>query len=187
MLNIPNAITLVRLALVPVTAYLLWHGIYGLALIVFLSAAVSDFLDGALARTLNQFSALGATLDPLADKLNVLVVTLMLAWHAQVPLWLAVAIVLRDVIIVVGALAYRLALGHVDIAPTLLSKVNTFLEFGVLLLVLATAAAWIDASGWLPPLFLLVFATVLGSGAQYIWIWGWKAARESRGTCRTGM
>ena len=187
MLNIPNAITLVRLALVPVTAYLLWHAMYAHALIVFLTSALSDFLDGAIARRFNQTSALGATLDPIADKLNMLVASVTLTWQGFMPLWLAVAIVLRDVVIVVGALAYHVALGHVEIAPTMLSKLNTFLEFGVVLLVMASAAAWIDASGWLPPIFVVVFMTVIASGAQYVWIWGWKAARESRGTCRTGM
>jgi len=76
--------------------------------------------------------------------------------------------------------------------PTRLSKINTFFEFGVLLLVMANAAAWFDASytsytsSWLPPVFVLVLATVVASGAHYIWVWGRKAARASRGTCRTG-
>jgi len=185
MLNVPNVITLVRLALVPVTAWLLWQGAYGLALLVFLSAAVSDFLDGVIARTFDQASTFGATLDPIADKLNMFVATVMLAWQGLLPLWLAVAIVLRDVVIVSGALVYRARIGHVEIAPTALSKINTFIEFGALLLVMAHAAAWIDVSAWLPAVFVLVFATVLASGAQYVWVWGWKAARESK--CRTGI
>ena len=186
MLNVPNFITLIRLALVPVTAWLLWREIYGLALIVFLSAAISDFIDGIIARRFDQASVLGATLDPIADKLNMFVATVMLAWQGLLPLWLAVAIVLRDVVIVGGALAYCWFVGHVEMTPTRLSKINTFFEFGVLLLVMANAAAWFDASAWLPPVFVLVFATVVASGAHYVWVWGRKAARESRGTCRTG-
>ena len=180
MLNVPNAITIVRLALVPVTAWLLWQGSYALALLVFLGAAVSDFVDGVIARNFNQSSELGAALDPLADKLNMLAATVVLAWHGLLPLWLAIAIVLRDVIIVSGAIAYRYTLGRLEFAPTMLSKINTFIEFGVLLLVMANAAAWLDAKALLPPLFVLVFATVLASGAQYVWIWGWKAARATR-------
>jgi cardiolipin synthase len=179
-LNVPNIITLVRFGLIPVTAWLLWQGVYGWALLVFLTAAISDFVDGVIARTFNQTSAIGAALDPLADKLNMFVATVMLAWHGLLPLWLALAIVLRDVVIVSGALAYRAKLGHVEIAPTMLSKVNTFIEFGVLLTVMANAAAWIDAGAWLPAVFVLVFATVVASGAQYVWIWGWKAASEWR-------
>jgi cardiolipin synthase len=182
MLNVPNVITIIRLMLVPVTAWLLVQGSYGLALIVFLSAAISDFLDGVIARTFDQRSVLGATLDPIADKLNMFVTTLILAWQGLLPLWLAAAIVLRDVVIVLGAIAYRVTLGHVEMSPTMLSKVNTFIEFGVLLLVMAVAAKWwdgFDASGWLPPIFVLVFLTVIASGAQYVWIWGRKALRET--------
>jgi len=184
MLTVPNAITFLRLGLVPLTAYLLWQGIYGLALIVFLSAAVSDLLDGIIARTFHQSSALGAALDPVADKLNMFVATVVLAWHALLPLWLAVAIVLRDVVIVAGALAYRAAIGRVEFAPTMLSKVNTFIEFAVLLLVMGNAAGWFDADSVLHPLFILVFATVVASGSQYVWVWGWKAA-ANRGRVRS--
>lgn len=180
MINVPNVITLVRLALVPVIAYLLWRGFYGPALIVFLGAAVSDFLDGIIARTFDQRSRLGAVLDPIADKLSMFVATVVLAWHGLLPLWLAAAIVLRDVVIVAGALVYRAAIGRIEIAPTMLSKVNTFIEFGVLLAVMANAAGWIGVSAALLALFVLVFVTVVASGAQYVWLWGRKAARESR-------
>jgi len=64
-----------------------------------------------------------------------------------IPIWLAVAIIGRDVVIVVGALGYRIARGHLDIKPTRLSKVNTAIEFAVLLLVMAVAAGWIAAAG----------------------------------------
>ena len=147
-------------------------------------SAVSDFLDGVIARTFDQASTFGATLDPIADKLNMFVATVMLAWQGLLPLWLAAAIVLRDVVIVSGALVYRARIGHVEIAPTALSKINTFIEFGALLLVMAHAAAWIDMSVWLPAVFVLVLATVLASGVQYVWIWGWKAAREARREAR---
>ena len=187
MLNVPNLITFARLALVPVTAYLLLEGNYGFALWVFLTAAVSDFLDGFIARRFNQSTDLGALLDPIADKLIMIVAAVVLASHDLLPLWLAAAMVLRDLIIIAGAVAYRFTVGHVRIAPTMLSKVNTFLEFTILLLVMAHAADWFDLAAVLPPLFLVMFATVLASGIQYMWVWGWKAARESRGTCRSGM
>ena len=68
-------------------------------------------------------------------------------------------------------------------APTMLSKVNTFLEFTVLLLVIAAAAQWLRVEAWLPTLFWITFATVLASGAQYVWVWGGKAinARKKAG------
>ena len=179
-MTIPNFITLVRLALVPVMGYFLVVGEYGIALIVFLAAAVSDLLDGFIARAFESTSRLGATLDPVADKLNMFVATVLLALAKLVPLWLAVAIVTRDVVIVAGALAYRAVLGHVEMEPTFLSKLNTFIEFGVLLVVMATAAGWFDMGAWLPVVFTIVFATVIVSGMQYVWIWGRKALQESR-------
>ena len=179
-MTIPNFITLVRLALVPVMGYFLVMGEYGIALLVFLAAAASDFLDGFIARTFQSVSRLGATLDPIADKLSMFVATVLLALAKLIPLWLAVAIVARDVVIVAGALAYRAVLGHVEMEPTFLSKLNTTLEFGVLLLVMATAAGWVDIGAWLAVVFTITFATVLASGAQYVWVWGRKALRESR-------
>jgi cardiolipin synthase len=160
--------------------YFLLRGEHGIALMVFFAAAVTDLLDGFIARRFKLASALGATLDPIADKLSMFVATLLLAWEGLLPIWLAIAIVLRDVVIVAGALVYRFALGRVEIAPTLLSKANTFIEFAVLLLVMASAAQWIENDRWLPAAFVLVFATVIASGVQYIWVWGWKAIRNSR-------
>lgn len=180
MLNVPNAITAARLVLVPVMGYFLAASAYGVALIVFMVVAFTDFIDGYIARAFRLVSTLGATLDPIADKLNMFIATVLLAWQGLMPIWLAVAIVARDVVIVGGVLAYRLAVGRVEMAPSMLSKVNTFIEFTALLLVMASAAKWIEIGAFLPAIFVLVFATVLASGAQYVWVWGRKAARESR-------
>ena len=180
MMSIPNLITLARLAVVPVMAWLLATEAYGAALLIFLAAAISDLLDGFIARKFNLASRLGAALDPIADKLAMFVATVMLALQGLVPVWLAVAIVLRDVVIVAGALAYRVTLGHIEITPTMLSKVNTVIEFTVLLVVMASAAGWIETERWLPAVFVAVLVTVIASGLQYVWVWGRKAALERR-------
>jgi cardiolipin synthase len=177
---LPNLITFARLALVPLVGYALATAAYALALVAFLAAAVSDAVDGFIARRFGYTSRLGATLDPVADKLNMVVATLLLAWDALLPLWLAAAIVLRDVVIVAGALAYRFALGHLEIAPTRLSKLNTIIEFSLLALVMADAARWIDISGFRAAAFAATGATVVASGAQYVWQWGRKAISEAR-------
>ncbi len=176
--TIPNLITFLRLALVPALAYALLLHAYDVALPLFLAAALSDTADGYIARRFHVTSRLGATLDPIADKLNMLVATLALAWQELVPLWLAGAIVTRDVVIVAGALAYRAALGHLEIAPTWLSKFNTVIEFALLLVVMAGAADWIDVRAWIVGAFALTGATVIASGVQYVWLWGRKAWRE---------
>lgn len=175
MRNIPNVITLVRLGLVPAMAYYLADEAYDIALSIFLVAALSDLADGYIARRFKLVSTFGARLDPVADKLNMLVATVLLAWQMLLPIWLALAIVVRDVVIVLGALAYRLVRGRLDIAPTRLSKVNTFIEFTVLLLVMAGGAGWIETRPWMPTVLLVVFMTVIASGAQYVWLWGRKA------------
>ena len=74
-----------------------------------------------------------------------------------------------------GAAAYRLVRGDLDIAPTRLSKLNTVVEFTVLLLALAAGAGWIAGGGGLHALFALALATVAASGVQYVWLWGRKA------------
>ena len=180
MLNVPNIITLVRLGLVPIMAYYLANEAYEIALPIFLVAALSDLVDGYIARRFQLVSKLGATLDPIADKLNMLVATILLAWQMLLPLWLAIAIVVRDIVIVAGAIAYRLARGRLHIAPTRLSKINTFIEFTVLLLVMAAAAGWFKPGVWMSTVFVIVFMTVVASGAQYVWVWGRKAVAGRR-------
>lgn len=179
--NIPNVITVIRVLLIPVIAYLLVEGRYAPALAVFMAAAFSDFADGAIARHYRMVSEFGARLDPIADKLTMLTATVLLAWQSWLPLWLAAAMVLRDVVIAGGAIAYRLVVGHLEMQPTWLSKINTALEFAVLAGVLAQAADLVDARGWLPWLFVVVFVTVVLSGAQYVWAWSRKAIAARRG------
>jgi cardiolipin synthase len=180
--NLPNAITIGRVLLIPVIAFLLVQRSYGWALAAFMGAAFSDLADGMIARHFRLVSEFGARLDPIADKLTMFIATILLAWQGWLPLWLAAAIVLRDVVIAAGAIAYRLVVGHVEMQPTWFSKLNTALEFAALAGLLAHAAALIDGSAWLPALFAVVFLTVTLSGAQYVWIWGRKAAAARRGT-----
>jgi len=180
MLNVPNIITLIRLGLVPAMAYYLADEAYEIALPIFLVAALSDLADGYIARRFKLVSTFGATLDPIADKLSMLVATVLLAWQSLLPIWLAVAIVARDIVIVVGAIAFILVRGHLDIAPTRLSKINTAIEFAVLLVVMATAAGWIEAGAWMPIVFVIALTTVVASGAQYVWLWGRKAVTGRR-------
>jgi cardiolipin synthase len=179
-LNVPNVITLIRVLLIPVIAVLLVRRQYAPALAVFTAAAISDFADGAIARHYRIVSEFGARLDPIADKLTMFTATVLLAWQSWLPLWLAAAIVLRDVVIAGGAVAYRLVVGHIEMAPTWLSKVNTALEFAALAAVLAQAAGLLDGRAWLPAFFAFVFATVILSGAQYVWAWSRKAAAARR-------
>lgn len=181
MLTVPNLITIVRLLLVPAMVYLLIEERYGAALAVFVAAALSDVVDGFLARLFNQHTEIGAVLDPAADKLMIVCTAVTLVWLQQMPSWVATLVVLRDVVIVSGFFAYRWLRGHVEMAPTVLGKFNTGLVFAVFALVLARSAGFVDARGWLPALYALLTVAILASGAHYVWVWSHKATHPERG------
>jgi cardiolipin synthase len=176
--NLPNVISMLRLVAVPVVAWLILQQRWEAACWLFLAAAVSDGIDGLLARWLNQMTQLGATLDTIADKALGVVVLVLLTQAEVIPLWVTLAILLRDSIIVLGALSYRGMAGHLEIHPTWLGKTHMFAEFALLALVLADLARVLKIEAWLTTLFVSVFAIAVVSGVQYVWIWGSKAHRE---------
>lgn len=176
--NLPNVITLLRIAAVPVVGWLIQQQHWEAACWLFLAAAVSDGVDGLLARWLNQMTQLGATLDSVADKALGLVTLVMLTLEEAIPMWVTLAILLRDTVIVLGALSYRGLAGHLEIHPTWLGKTHMFAEFALLALVLAGLAGVLDLKDWLQPLFVAVFVIAAVSGVQYVWIWSAKARRE---------
>ena len=180
MRHLPNLITGLRFLLIPVLVLLLVERRYAPAFVVFIVSALSDLADGVIARRWNLRTRLGAIADPLADKLTMLTVTLVLASQALIPVWLAIAIVVRDLVIVGGAVAFHFVVGRVDMAPSWLSKFNTVLEFTVLSALLADAARVVEVTRLLPPLFVLMMATILASGAHYVWVWGRKAVDSRR-------
>ncbi|MDP1925289.1 MAG: CDP-alcohol phosphatidyltransferase family protein [Thiobacillus sp.] len=176
--NLPNVITLLRLAAMPVVAWLILQQRWEAACWLFLAAAVSDGIDGMLARWLNQMTQLGAALDSVADKALGVVTLVLLTQAGAIPLWVTLAILLRDSIIVLGALSYRGMAGHLEIHPTWLGKTHMFAEFVLLALVLADLARVLNIDAWLTALFVSVFVIAVVSGVQYVWIWGAKARRE---------
>jgi cardiolipin synthase len=180
MLNVPNAITLLRFALIPPLVLQMLERDYGTALVLFVVSALSDLADGLVARRWNLRTRFGAIADPLADKVTMLTVTLVLALQDWVPWWFALAVVMRDVVIVSGAIAYHLLIGRVEMAPSGLSKLNTALEFLLLASVLAIGAGRLDGSAWWHLLLLITLVSVVLSGVQYVLVWSRKAAQARR-------
>ena len=180
MLNVPNAITLLRFALIPPLVLQLVQRDYSTALVLFVISALSDLADGLVARRWNLRTRFGAIADPIADKLTMLTVTLVLALQDWVPWWFALAVVTRDVVIVSGALAYHLVIGRVEMTPSGLSKLNTALEFLLLSSVLAIGAGRLDGGAWWHLLLLATLVSVVWSGAHYVLTWSRKAARAHR-------
>jgi cardiolipin synthase len=176
-MNIPNTITVLRILVVPFLVYLLIQGEYRASIWVLLGASLSDALDGFIARRFDLCTDLGAVLDPLADKILIIASVLAIAWGRLLPWWLAVVIAARDLIIIGGATAYYLRAGRLEMRPSIPSKLNTFVQIGMVFLVLGTAAGIVNAAGWLPLLFGCVLFTTVFSGMHYIVVWGQKAAK----------
>jgi cardiolipin synthase len=166
--HLPNLICLVRLALIWPIAVALQAGNPLLALGMFMAAAVSDGLDGYLAKRFNWTSELGKFLDPLADKLLLVTVFVEAAWLGLVPWWLTAAVVARDVMIGLGALVFRLWFGPLRGRPTVISKVNTAAQLLYLMTVMLNAALDIPPREVLDALAILTLATTVFSGLHYV-------------------
>jgi len=168
--HLPNMVTLARIALVPVLILLLKSQDYTSGLVVFVIAGASDALDGYLAKRLNLQSRLGAILDPVADKLLLVSAYVMLAVLEHIPFWLVLVVVFRDMFIVGGYMLYTSHAGPVKMRPSILSKLNTFMQIALVAVILAQQAAGIT---WplAETLVYVVLATTVASGAHYTWSW----------------
>lgn len=178
--HIPNIISMFRVLLVLPVVWLLWQREYAMALLLFAIAGVSDALDGFLAKHYGWQSRLGSILDPLADKLLLVCCFLTLAWLELIPFWLLVVVIARDLVIVVGALIFHVLFGRYEMAPSLISKINTFFQIVfVIAVVLFNSELW--PAPWIAEyLGYVVLATTLVSGADYIWVWGRRALEVRR-------
>jgi cardiolipin synthase len=166
-MNLPNAITVLRIALVPFFVWCILKGYPGYALFIFIMAGVTDALDGAIARMTDSKSEFGALLDPIADKILVLSAFIVLTLCGRIPLWLTAAVIIRDSIILSGSLAlYRLGFGG-RLKPKLIGKATTFMLFT--LLVVALLGVYMGGElAALRYLSWLAMALVVVSGVQYI-------------------
>jgi cardiolipin synthase len=173
--DIPNIISLLRIALVIPVVYLLLEREFSYALVLFFVAGFSDALDGYLAKRNHWKSRLGSILDPLADKLLLVFSYLALGWLHEIPMWLVIAVMVRDVVIVVGAIAYHELISEYDMMPTWMSKTNTFFQIMLVLAVVFSLGAY-TLPGWLiDTLIYTVAVTTFVSGTNYVWVWGRRA------------
>ena len=166
--HLPNAICVLRIVLTVPAVIAISRGDHGAALACFAVAAVSDGLDGYLAKRNGWTSELGRFLDPLADKLLLVAVFIACAWNGLVPAWLAAAAIARDLMIGGGALIYRLWFGAVNGHPIVLSKVNTALQIAVVVVALLAAAIGWHREWLQQALAVAMLATTAASGAAYL-------------------
>ena len=167
-INIPNSLTVLRILLVPVFVGLLLYGYYGIALVTFIAAALTDGLDGAIARRTNQRTRLGEYLDPLADKIMVMSAFVTLAVLHFIPLWAVILVVSRDAILLIGTMVANLAETAIDISPTVLGKGTTFTQVSYVLVVVMFAMGWVPSQVVTPVLYSMVGLTI-GSGGHYLY------------------
>jgi cardiolipin synthase len=170
--TLPNFITLVRLAALPFFLLSIAEGRFGIALVLFVAAGISDGVDGYLARRFRMNSALGAYLDPIADKLLLMSSYLFLAVPSypatvKIPVWLAVLVISRDLLLMLVALLLILSSNKRRFPPSWLGKVTTVTMIVTVLFVLC-ANVW----NWPRPVLLVAFgaaatATIL-SGFDYV-------------------
>jgi cardiolipin synthase len=182
--QLPNLLTLSRIALVPVLILVLKDRDYAAALWVFLFAGITDGLDGWIAKRWRYITRVGAILDPVADKLLLVTSYVMLMLLDHLPFWLVLTVAFRDLLIVGGYLTYTSMYGAVKMDPSRLSKANTLAQIVLVLAVLVHEASAFDFPMLLDALILTVFATTVASGVHYVWVWGVlkeiKPARRGR-------
>jgi cardiolipin synthase (CMP-forming) len=140
LIHIPNFITLGRIISVPVIFWLLLTGQSQVAFFVFVAAGISDAVDGYLAKTYDWRTELGSYLDPLADKLLIVSIYIALAVRGELPLWLVIAVVSRDILIVAAVLLAWLLDQPVRVKPLAISKANTAVQILLAATVLADNA-----------------------------------------------
>jgi cardiolipin synthase len=170
-MTLPNFITIGRFLAVPVILYALLHGYVITAFILFLLAGLSDAVDGAIARYFNQRSTLGAWLDPLADKLLLVSVFVVLGTINVLPDWLVFLVVSRDVLIIGAVILSSLMGSPMEADPLMISKANTAAQIMLVVLALAQLAFAFDYPILFKGMIVITSVLTLGSAASYLVVW----------------
>jgi len=178
--NLPNLISILRMVLVVPVVILMLEGDFEWALALFIIAGLSDAIDGFLAKRFNWISSLGEILDPLADKLLMVSCYLVLGWLGHLPILLALVVIIRDIIIVLGAIAYHYNIQTINITPTFISKINTTAQILLICIVLFSLVVFELPQRGLNVIFILVFLTTMVSGIDYIVKWSKLTIKNRR-------
>lgn len=179
-ISIPNILTLLRIVITPVIVYAILQGEAKLALLLMVAAGFTDMLDGLIARYFNQRTTVGAYLDPLADKLMLISMFVTLYAIDHLPLFLFLAVIFRDAVIVIGAVAYEMVTRNLKMEPSYISKATTFAQI-VLVVVILLDMAWPLHMDLIPAAIWATFILTCLSGLHYMWAWTRKAARSEAG------
>jgi len=176
--DIPNLITGLRILLVVPVLGLLLQEHYALGLLLFFVAGLSDGVDGYLAKRFGWTSRLGSLLDPIADKLLLMGTVLALGWQGHLPAWLVLLVVLRDVVILGGALVYHYWVEPLQARPSRISKLNTLNQLALVLAIICDLGIRPLPDALLTILLYATALTTLWSGVGYSWQWGAQALKR---------
>lgn len=181
-MNLPNLITLTRIASVPFVVWLIVDGHLMWAFWVFVAAGLSDALDGFIAKRFNMETELGKYLDPLADKALLVSIYVALGVEGYIVSWLVILVVFRDLIIVGGALLFETMTHSLTMQPLMVSKVNTATQIVFAAAVMANVGYGIELDGGMDILVLATAATTIASGVAYaiVWIRRWAKLEENQ-------
>jgi cardiolipin synthase len=169
--KLPNLLTLLRIVAVPVLILFLREREYAIGVAIFVGAGITDGLDGWIAKKFNCVTRLGSILDPIADKVLIVSTYAVLVLLGDLPFWLLLLIVFRDVGIIGGYLILDTLHGSVPLHPSFLSKVNTVLQIILVTVVLIDRAGWVHLPWLNEYLIVLVGLTTLASGIHYVYLW----------------
>jgi cardiolipin synthase len=170
-LTIPNLITIMRFVLVPAVVLAMLNMRWDWAFAGFLVAGISDGVDGFIARRFNQHSKLGAYLDPMADKVLLVSVFVVMGFIGQLPLWLVVTMVSRDALIICAVLLSTVMAHPVEMKPLYVSKANTAAQIVLAAVVLGELALGLHLDPLRPALILLSGVLTVASAAAYLVAW----------------
>ena len=170
-LTIPNMITIMRFVLVPAVVLAMLKMRWDWAFAGFLVAGISDGVDGFIARRFNQHSELGAYLDPMADKLLLVSVFVVMGFIGELPLWLVVTMVSRDALIVCAVVLSTVMAHPVEMKPLFVSKANTAVQIVLAAVVLGELALSVHLDPLRPALIILSGVLTVASAAAYLVAW----------------
>lgn len=168
-ISLPNLLTLARILVTPLFIILLIRGRYDYALLIFTLASVTDGLDGFIARVFNQKTELGAFLDPLADKALLIASFLTLAVKEIIPPWLAVIVVSRDLVIMLGIAIFEIKDIRFKIKPSIISKFTTVAQLLSVFIALA-AIQWPRIDAFKGAVYWTTAILTTASGLHYIYM-----------------
>ncbi|WP_299864629.1 CDP-alcohol phosphatidyltransferase family protein [uncultured Hoeflea sp.] len=181
-MTLPNFITIARFVLVPVIILAMINDEMMIAFVLFLLAGVSDGVDGFIARQFNQRSELGTWLDPIADKVLLVSVFVMLGWLNVLPNWLVLLAVSRDTLIIGAVVLSSLMDQPVAMRPLFISKANTTAQILLIVLILAELAGIAEFGAVTVWMIYITAGLTIASASAYLVTW----LRHMAGNGETG-